>query len=620
MELLEFPVEVLLCVAQHLKVPDLLTLCSLNKRAFEVFKCNEFWLDQVIKTNELKSINWRNDESMSDVYAFTDGGGLCYDYCMKKLDQKQHINILIDEIAKWKNGDVEIDEDDLAIKVDYTLKHIQTFIPFTTNQIMRITNDEMFLKDPNVRLTVEHFKELMNERSKHLQRIDIACTLNDLGGDIMFIYAYRSILYESDEYINDLTLEEVYVMASSIDPLFHDLLHIRATVTANVIRSYNESIRHLEETGVITKNENRIHFIMKLFDYEKKQWGKWEDNLFPPVDDRDLQNSLILRVYAGLAVPTQLVYNSIILRFCKLLGIGNVIMNEIAIGVEENGQCDYLVHLNYGIKSFNVLRPEVFGQFPIFFDKFTEFQNNDDTKNLINKLSWRRYIFINVLDSFLTMTHFNDFKLEFDANYVSLTQQGCKSYQAISGVNVLAKSHLSDLRSRIISMTDTFEPTVISGQNCLQLISQHPKTSNYTPTDPYIPSGNSRLLDSFRYIPNEVYDNETNAKRINFEHNFEYRIGDLVNAGFLANALVLDLFLPNDSEITEEMSIEEKTQVLNDDGLLLLLSNHTCYVINIMLIQGHSKVENGGLMFLDDDHIGIWFKSYDQENNKFIPY
>lgn len=620
MEFLKLPVEVLLVVTQHLTTGELLNLCSLNKRAFQVFQCDEFWFDQVSKTNAFKSSNWKTYMSMQDAYDFTNNGSSCYKYCMKKLDNKQLVDKLIDDIAKWKNGDDDkINEINLNSRLDYVLKNFESFVQFTTLQIMRLSNNEKFHNDPNIRVTIEYFKDLMNKRSKNLQKIDIASTINDLGGDIMFINSYKSIIYGDDNYINNLTLEEVYVMGSLIDPLFHDLLPIRSKVTQNVIKKYKESINQLEENGIINKNENRVHFIMKLFDYEIEQWGKWEDKI-PLVDYRDLQNSLILRVYAGLAIPTQLVYNSIILRFCKLLKINNIMMNDIAIGVEENGKCDYLVHTFDGIGSFDETRTDIFGEFPIFADKFKEFQNNEETRNLIDKTSWRRFAFIKIFDSILEMTHFNNFEIKFDGKYINLIQQNCISHQSISFIKIISKNHLCDLRSRILSIVENFKPLVLSGQNCLKLMLKYPKGLNYKPNDPYIPLGNIRLLDSFKYIPNEGYDNETNAKRVNFKHEFDYQIGDLVNAGFLQNALLLDLFLPNDIIINDDMSIEEKTKNLNENGLLLLLNNQTCYVINIMLIEGHSKDENGELMALSDDHIGIWFKNFDFKKKKFIPY
>lgn len=603
--LLELPPEVLARVAVELSVDDVLKVCSTSRRALHAFSCDPVWQELARRNNGLKTAHWRNYMAMSDMHIWVDKGKSCYSYCMQRMDDKRLLNMVVDNIRRWRNGDTKLDELTLEKSTRDIVDHFDRYSHFAMSLRMRLSSWKRF-HESDGRFTSNEIDTILKERAANIESIDIAATMCEIAGERMVLNLFRTLICHSDDYISNLTLEEVLVMVSAIDPLFYDLLHVRESVTKTILSLYKAHF-DLAATGE-QSNEYKVKYLMFLLDHEMSR--RLNRKGFHHVEDNNnLQSSLILRAYAGLAQPSQLVYNAIILRFCKLLDIGNVLANEISIALVEQGKTKYIVHTNSGVHVLNSHRADLVGHFPMFADKYVEFISYEETKILVTKESWNRYTFVSVMDEVLCKTHYKDSLMLSQSSSTIHDKEYCS--QMPFGINLIPQSRLEKLRGQVLEEMKAYAPTVPSGLFCMHLLQACPKQQKQSTLEPYIPA-RPCLLGSFKLVPNRAYEVHAKVTRIDFPHLLPFQKGDVVGIRSQERAVVLDYLLPKELSTA---SIMDKTQLLIDHGYVLLLCD-TMYVV-VRVPEICEKRDPLSSCAIYNDHAGSFFKSV--KNGHFIP-
>lgn len=602
--LLDLPPEVLGVVARNLCVSDVLCLCAASTRARRAFSCDPVWRELVRRNYALVPANWRPYMSTAEMDACVDMGGSCYAYCMGRIDDKQCLEALVDDIAKWRIRPHTSDHDDAGIALEARIRtciaHFPRYAHFAMALRRRLSSTTNFRRLDC--LTPHQTWHLVRERAAHLHQIAIATTLCERAGERALLDTFRTLICSQDSYILNLSLEETLVTASYVDPLFQDLIHIREIVTNAILLQY--SLQHAS----LTCNVDKVKLLMHLLDSELLL-RSCSPHYHPSPDSDNLQSSLILRAYAGLAAPSPLVFNAIVVRLCNLLHI-EISMNEIALCVPQDSSFRYLIHANNSTAVFDTSRPDLFGHFPLLADKYAEFNAEYHSESkLLTSASWARYVNVSILDSILCKVHCADERMKMFQRGENPEYVGFPPIVS-TGISIISQNRLEKLRWKALLERKALNPTTPSGHACLEFLNKYPQNQTLNALEPYIPI-TPTLLGSFKLVPNPSFQKKANLAIVTSPHELP-PVGSIVTAGLDTQALLLDYYLPKDMSGHPTL---DTTNLLMDQGFAVLLTGSTYWVVNAGELR-HIPPRRFDSVY--NDHAGMFFSGVATSQTHFV--
>lgn len=611
MENFNYPLDILVLIVKEVEIKDLVNLCSLNRQCFHLFKSDIFWSDKAEEVDYFSSFNWKN--FMETLALENPNGEGFHSHYWKKLHAKERVQSLLLNIDKWKVNPSEVDEIALESELQEVVTNHEFYIQFIIAGTLRMSSNQSYLNKIKL-IPIDEFRDLMVDRSKNLSQINIACSLQEIISVRNCQSLYENLLIGSDEYISSLCSEEVFVMASSIDPLYYDLLHYRKATLDWVVSQYSEL--QFDPRVTLEENGSKIKSLKRLLDFKLNIWRKWDSD-FPQVDERNMDHSLILRVYAGLTRPTRLVYLSILEKLCKLLNINDIDLSEIADFVKSSDKYPILVQdlqtsdENQMYVSYDEGEEEFYEE-PLFNNLL---QKLDFKSNIyLNEITWKRITFIDIMDNFFKMVHWNYFKLIHHCT-LRLQMNGHISPQPIS----LGSTIKENITQYMYERTQELKRVHSEKLNWLNILDTPYEERITYHQEPIRNFNSERILDQFHL---EFDLSKIDGDLISYGDDFEftneigYKKGDVVTVKPNKICYVVDVLIPNKCIYLEDK--QERIQIAKDEGYLIVIRNNSFLTIPIRDFKERADFNNDVFSFLAFDNIGEWSRCFDFCSKSFI--
>lgn len=618
MDFFNYPVEILILINKEITTRDLINLCCLNSQYFSLFKSDIFWSDKLGKNDWFSSYKW--GDSLKPVKIDGEHGVACFTHYLKKMDARDKIKNLFQMLDNWKYHNVRVDESALEIELQAIVNNPELYMQFIVAETKRISSNPIYCRT-SMLIPAGNFKGLMIERSRNLSIINLACSLQEIISVRECIRLYESLLTGSEEYISKLCIEEVLVMASSIDPLFYDLLHYRNETHKWVTKRYLE---FEEDPRVSTRtSDKKLAILKKLLDFKFNIWRKWDSNI-PQVDERNLDHSLVLRAYGGLTRPTHLVYVSILEKLCLLLGI-EIDINEISLFINSEYKHTFIAPQLNHTHEYEMIdgTEEDFDegtwddddfedepQDVLFGDLLQRFESIFDSDK--DKILWKRAMYIRTMDNVFKLVHWNYFKIKFQ-NTLRLQVNGESLSQSISLGNIIKESVCKYVQERTTSLKQEHRK-----KNSWLNIMDIPYTRTSLHQEPIRDFENAKILKQFilNFDLSEIGDVISCGDDLELIDKIGYKKGDMVTVNPNKTCYVVDVLVPSDCKY--QMDLRIRHRMAREGGYLIVMRNNSFWTIPINEFRGKAEFSNDVYSFLAFDNIGEWSRGFDFTTNSFI--
>lgn len=603
MGLLEYPVDVLILIVGQVSIEDLLRLCSLDRNHRQLFSSNVFWSDKARITDALCGHDWDNFKVPLEVEKVTDNG--YFRLYVEKLYAKRRVQKLLHSLDHWKFEDGPVDETELENELHDIVSNHSNYVPFIVAETKRMSSNRMYCKTCKL-IPIEEFTDLMAERSTNLSQINLACSLQEIISVKQCLTLYEQLLTGSDKYISSLCLEEVFVLASTIDPLYYDLLHYRKATLDWVVEQYRE----LEHDPRISLEPicNVVTTLKRLLDFKLNVWRKWDTEL-PLVDPRNMDHSLVLRVYAGITRPTHLVYLAILEKLCIILGYQQVGINEISTIVQSSHRCSLLVEeLQPPNQDMYYDDPDEVHDEPMFEDMFNRFQTSMDPAS--NAITWTRLVFLNTMDDVFKLIHWNYFKIRCQS-VLRLQMNGHISPQPISLGNVVKEYVSHYVYEQCARLKARYTPT------CTWLMMLDPPSQKVSyHREPTRDFSKTRILDQLclRFDITDVGDVVSCPPEL--ANHLGHNRGAVVTINPNKTCYLVDVLVPK--QALDATSLTDCLKVARQGGFLLVMRNNSYWTIPLTEFKQNAPFTQDVYTFLAADNIGEWSRGFDLEAKTFV--